>query len=111
MTDNPFPRRGEIWWIRFPGETKRRPAVVVSPNVRNREGENVIVAGCTTRRVDQIYDDEVKLTGLELDKPTKIQCDYLYTIKQSLLEKQETTLLDSHMKQLDEALRVSLDIK
>jgi mRNA-degrading endonuclease toxin of MazEF toxin-antitoxin module len=111
LTDKTFPRRGEVWWIQFLGEDKRRPAVVVSPNVRNREGENVIVVGCTSKRTDQIYDDEVKLDGLNLPEPTKIQCDYLYTIKQSILGEKITTLLDSHLDELEEALSVALGIR
>ncbi|MFB6357332.1 MAG: type II toxin-antitoxin system PemK/MazF family toxin [bacterium] len=105
------PERGELWWIQFPGEDKQRPAVIVSPNVRNREGENVIVAGCTTKRVDQIYDDEVKLDGIDLDQQTKVQCDYLYTIKQSLLMNKESELLAYHLEQLDEALTVALGMQ
>lgn len=45
MTDIPFPRRGHIYRVRIPGEPgrKHRPALVLSPDVRNRLAGDVIV--------------------------------------------------------------------
>ena len=45
-----FPRRGHIYWVRIPGEprAKRRPALVVSPDVRNRLAHDVIVVPLST---------------------------------------------------------------
>jgi len=39
------PRRGHLYWIQIPDEPggKRRPALVVSPNTRNRLANDVIV--------------------------------------------------------------------
>jgi mRNA-degrading endonuclease toxin of MazEF toxin-antitoxin module len=35
--ERPYPLRGEIWWMHFPGDApgKSRPGLVVSPDVRN----------------------------------------------------------------------------
>jgi mRNA-degrading endonuclease toxin of MazEF toxin-antitoxin module len=40
-----YPKRGHIYWVRIPGEpgAKRRPALVVSPDIRNRLANDVIV--------------------------------------------------------------------
>ncbi len=45
MTDLPFPRRGHIYRVQIPGEPgqKSRPALVLSPDVRNRLASDVIV--------------------------------------------------------------------
>ena len=41
----PHPRRGQLYWVQIPDEpgAKRRPALVVSPDVRNRLANDVIV--------------------------------------------------------------------
>ena len=43
-----FPRRGEIWLVEFPDDPKRRPALVVSPHVRNELANSVLVVPVTT---------------------------------------------------------------
>lgn len=111
MDETNDPVREDLWWVQFPGQNKRRPAVIVSPDVRNKEGENVIIAGCTTQTSDFVYDDEVLLDGLNLEEPIKVQCDYLYTIKQAMLSEKITRLLDVHMEELDQALLVAAGVK
>ena len=43
-----FPRRGEIWQVHLPDETKRRPAVIISVNSRNELSNSVVVVPLTT---------------------------------------------------------------
>jgi mRNA-degrading endonuclease toxin of MazEF toxin-antitoxin module len=102
-------RRGEVWRTTFP-DGKDRPGVVASPNVRNREGENVILAGCTSQRTDRIYPDEVKLEGLDLPVETKVQADYLFTLKQDRLKERVAILSDTHRTKFDRALMIALDL-
>jgi mRNA-degrading endonuclease toxin of MazEF toxin-antitoxin module len=42
---DPHPRRTHIYWVRVPDEPrgKRRPALVVSPDIRNRLANDAIV--------------------------------------------------------------------
>ncbi|NDK16552.1 MAG: type II toxin-antitoxin system PemK/MazF family toxin, partial [Armatimonadetes bacterium] len=42
------PLRGEVYLSRLPGEEKERPAVVVSPDPRNRLADDVMVVPMTT---------------------------------------------------------------
>ena len=44
------PRRGYVYWVHVPGEPggKRRPALVVSPDSRNRLASDVIVVPLST---------------------------------------------------------------
>lgn len=102
-------KRGEVWRTTFP-DGKDRPGVVVSPAVRNREGENVILVGCTSQRTDTIYPNEVKLSGLKLPVETKAQADYLFTIKQARLKEYLTQLTAAHLRELDRALLISLGL-
>src|SRR5438552_12017679 len=43
-----FPRRGEVWLVRFPGDPKLRPALAVSVNHRNEFGNSVLAVPITT---------------------------------------------------------------
>lgn len=43
-----FPHRGEIWLVDFPDDPKSRPALIVSPNVRNEYATNVLAVPVTT---------------------------------------------------------------
>ncbi len=45
-----FPQRGCLYWVRIPGEPgrKRRPALVISIDVRNRLASDVLVIPCST---------------------------------------------------------------
>jgi mRNA interferase MazF len=43
-----FPRRGEIWLVDFPDDPKSRPALIVSPNVRNELATSVLAVPITT---------------------------------------------------------------
>jgi mRNA-degrading endonuclease toxin of MazEF toxin-antitoxin module len=37
-----YPRRGEIWQIQFPEETKRRPGLVISVDSRNELANSIL---------------------------------------------------------------------
>jgi mRNA interferase MazF len=43
-----FPRRGEIWLVSFPDDPKARPALIVSPDVRNELATSVLAVPITT---------------------------------------------------------------
>src|SRR2546423_4922957 len=43
-----FPRRGEIWLVEFPDDPKSRPAVIVSPDVRNELANSILAVPITT---------------------------------------------------------------
>lgn len=42
--------RAHLYWARMPGESKRRPVVVLSPTRRNELAETVVVVPCSTTR-------------------------------------------------------------
>ena len=43
-----FPRRGEIWLVEFPDDPKSRPALIVSPDVRNELANSILAVPITT---------------------------------------------------------------
>lgn len=43
-----FPRRGEIWLVEFPDDPKLRPALIVSPDLRNELANSVLAVPITT---------------------------------------------------------------
>ena len=43
-----FPRRGEVWLVGFPDDPKTRPALIVSPDVRNEFANSVLAVPVTT---------------------------------------------------------------
>src|SRR6188508_2578129 len=43
-----FPRRGEVWLVELPDDPKRRPALIVSPDVRNELANSVLAVPITT---------------------------------------------------------------
>ena len=43
-----FPRRGEVWLVSFPDDPKSRPALIVSPDVRNELANSVLAVPITT---------------------------------------------------------------
>ncbi len=43
-----FPRRGEVWLVEFPDDPKRRPALIVSPDIRNEFANSVLAVPVTT---------------------------------------------------------------
>ncbi len=105
-----FPSRGEIWWVEVPAG-KNRPCVIVSPDERNREEQNYIVAACTSRRLDKIYPDEVDISELNMPKQSKVQADYLMTVRRDRLQEKITELCpDKHLPEIREALKTALDL-
>jgi mRNA-degrading endonuclease toxin of MazEF toxin-antitoxin module len=43
-----FPRRGEIWLVEFPDDSKTRPALIVSHDARNELSNSVLAVPITT---------------------------------------------------------------
>lgn len=85
--------------------------MVVSPDIRNREGVNVILAGCTSQRTDRIYPNEFLIEDIDLPVRTKVQADYIFTIRQAHLQQKLGAIPRRLMPLLDSALSISLGIE
>lgn len=81
-TDPSSVRRGRLYWARL---DKRRPVLVVSPDVRNERASDVIVVPCSTRLRDG--PTHVRLRRGEGGLPTRsvLKCEQITTLPHDLL--------------------------
>ena len=83
-----YPRRGEIYLVKLPGQpedTKSRPALIVSMDVRNRLANDVIVVPITTNlRTSPTHVELAEKEG-GLDKPSMVKCEQITTLDKSFL--------------------------
>lgn len=84
---NPSPLRGCLYWVVIPGEPgrKRRPALVVSIDPRNRLADDVLVIPArTTLRVAPTHVRLKKGTG-GLRRDSVLKCEQITTLPKHLL--------------------------
>jgi mRNA interferase MazF len=105
-------KRGEVWWVNFDpsigGEIqKKRPAVIVSNNASNKYLNRVQVIPITSN-VDNLYPSEarVSING----KQRKAMADQLATVSKIRLSKMIGRLSTSDMKQVEQVIKVQLDL-
>jgi mRNA-degrading endonuclease toxin of MazEF toxin-antitoxin module len=81
------PRRAHIYWVRVPDEPagKRRPALVVSPDIRNRLANDVIVVPLSS--VLRPAPTHVYLRRREggLRRPSVVKCEQITTLRRERL--------------------------
>jgi len=109
------PRRGEIYLVRLPGhpsDTKARPALVVSMDVRNHLAHDVIVVPLTTTL--RPAPTHVVLPAGEggLKDTSMAKCEQVTTLdKASLLRGPfEGTISSSLMRNIENAIQRSIGI-
>ncbi len=91
MEDNSYPRQGEIYLIRALktlGDTKKRPAVVVSINVRNQLSSSVLVVPFTSDLTSGETPTRILVKAGEggLLTDSFALCDNISAIRKSYLE-------------------------
>lgn len=110
--------RGEVWWasLRMPsGSRKRRPMLIVSNDAfnRNERYTKVVVVHLTSvARLGGPFDWEVavKKNTAGLDKASVVKCAEVYTLLKEQLGEKVGTLPGELMRQVDEALALSLGL-
>lgn len=84
---NPVPRKGCLYWVEIPGEPKRkkRPALVISLDARNRFASDVLVVPAST--VQRGAPTHVRLRkgegGIRVD--CVLKCEQITTLSKDLL--------------------------
>jgi len=84
---NPSPQRGFFYWVEIPGEPgrKRRPALVISVNARNRFADDVLVIpASTTLRPAPTHVPLRKGTG-GLPRESVLKCEQITTLPKRLI--------------------------
>lgn len=110
-----YPLRGEIYLVRIPGQpsdTKERPALIVSLNVRNRLANDVIVVPLsTTLRVAPTH---VELSAGEggLKETSMAKCEQVTTLDKSFLIRGPFagTINPSIMREIETAIQRAIGI-
>lgn len=80
-----FPLRGEIFFVHLPGETKERPALVVSVNARNEFGNSVLVVPLTTNPRPAPTHVPLKAGEGGLPRDSQARCENITTVPKSVL--------------------------
>ena len=110
-----YPKRGEIYLVRLPGQpkdTKSRPALVVSLDVRNRLANDVVVVPIsTTLRSSPTH---VELTAGEggLKKRSMAKCEQITTLDKSFLIRGpfSGSINDEKMLEIERAIQRAVGI-
>ena len=116
-----IPREGEIWLVKFEKlkefSKTYRPCLIVSNNSQNDFDTKIVVVAMTSEEIDDIQPFEVYIkntTETGLDEPSKILCNYPYTIykKLRLVDKQRLGVASPEiMVKVKEALKIVLNLK
>jgi mRNA interferase MazF len=83
-----YPRRGEIYLVRLPSQpkdTKPRPALVMSLDVRNRLANDVIVVPLSTTLRPSPTHVELSEGEGGLDQTSMAKCEQITTLDKSFL--------------------------
>ena len=111
----PYPKRGEIYLVRLPGQqedTKPRPALVVSLDVRNRLANDVIVVPIsTTLRTSPTHVELSKGEG-GLDQDSMAKCEQISTLDKSFLIRGpfSGTISPMKMNEMEKAIKRAIGI-
>ena len=109
------PRRGEIYLVRLPGQphdTKDRPALVVSPDVRNRLANDIIVVPLSTTLRPAPTHVELPAGEGGLRETSMAKCEQLTTLDKSFLVRGPFagTLSPSLMEKIEGAIQRAIGI-
>jgi mRNA interferase MazF len=115
MSEPPVPRRGEVWMVDFsPGRGSEqaglRPALIVQNDSGNRYAATTIVAALTS--TIKIYPVTVLVNKGEagLARKSMVNLAQILTIDRARLRRRVGTLPRDRLAEVDEAIRVSLDV-
>ncbi len=109
-----FPRRGRLYWVRIPAEpaNKRRPALVVSVDARNRLASDVMVVPVST--VVRGAPTHVRLRRRQggLSRRSVLKCEQLTTLPRNALEREPLggPLSEAVLVQVEKAILRSIGV-
>ena len=107
VTDH-YPRRGHVYWVKIPDEPGRnqRPALVVSPDSRNRLASDVIVVPISSVRHDAPTHVRLRAREGGLPQPSMAKCEQVTTLRRDRLAPQPLggTLAGARMVEVEKAI-------
>ena len=78
--------RGCLYWVRLLDESKRRPALVLSPDRRNERATSVVVVPCSTTLRMGPWHVLLRRGEGGLPAPSMLKCENVTTIDKALLD-------------------------
>ena len=107
------PRRGEVWWVALNPAVgteirKTRPAVVVSNDSCNRYGSRIVVVPLTSH-TETLYPGEARVEVL--GKPSRALGDQVRSLDRARLRSRAGALSADDLRAVDQALRITLDLR
>jgi mRNA interferase MazF len=109
-----MPRRGEIYFVDFsPSRGSEqagvRPGLIIQNNAGNLNSPTTIVAAISTQR-RRMYPFHVPVTpaGSGLPQDSVVKCEQIKTVDQNRLMRLAGSLNPAKMREIDEALHLSL---
>lgn len=109
-------QRGEVYWVDFgvprgSEQGGRRPALVIQNDIGNRNSSTTIVAAITSQQKRQYpFHVEIKANESGLPQDSTVLLEQIMTISQNRLVSKAGTLSSAKMAEVDEALKVSLEL-
>lgn len=110
-------KRGELWWAKFnpvigSEQGGIRPCVIIQNNISNEYSPTIIVSLITSKTQTKKYVSNVPLPANEskLKKESTMLLNQIRTIDKKRLIKKISSLTPEKMKQVDKAIKISLDL-
>jgi len=110
-----FPRRGEVWLVnwnpaRGSEQAGRRPALVIQNDIGNEKASTTIVAGISSSV--KIFPMNVKVDPPEggLGLASIVKTSQILTVDKKRLERRLGQLSSEKMKEVNLAVKLSLDL-
>ena len=116
MVNDNYPRQGEIYLIRAlknAGDTKKRPAVIVSLDIRNELSNTVLVVPFTSDLRGGETPTRILLRTGEggLTTDSLAMCDYICTVGKNYLERGPYGEITSvSLKKIQEGISIAIGI-
>ncbi|HLC58695.1 MAG TPA: type II toxin-antitoxin system PemK/MazF family toxin [Candidatus Nanoarchaeia archaeon] len=111
-------KKGDIWLINLDPTigheiNKSRPGVIIQNNVGNQYSPITIIAPITSQNTDKVYPIEVLLTkqNSRLEKESKVLLNQIRAIDKRRLIKRLSKVDDESLDKINEALKISLDLR
>ena len=101
-------RRGAIHWVAL---DKKRPAIILSPDVRNRLANDVIIVPCSTTARKMVWHVQLRRGEAGLPQDCMAKCEQIATVPKSWVEPAELgTLSAGRMREVELAVLSALGI-
>ena len=110
-----FPARGEVWLVnwnpaRGREQSGKRPALVIQNDIGNEKASTIIVAAISGSVKN--YPMNIKVDPPEggLECPSIIKTSQIFTVSKERLEKRLGQISAQKMKEVNRAIKLSLDL-